>query len=438
MNKFGIPGHVIVAASGWASRGITALSQIIIIRLLVKNLGADQYAIFSVLYVMATWFQLADFGIGTSVQNYISERRAQGKDYRELTKLAISFMSILVIVEFMLIVACSSHLGPWLLRQFSIPRSEMRLLFVLSGALSLVAGAGQVSYKIWFGEHLGHLSTLVPAVAQALGALLAYLTISLHLKPGIIWATGAYLLPPATASAVSLLSIYTRSLTSRIERSSALSLLRRASGFGFLAVGSLLAQQIDLFAVAQFCTAREIATYAVISKIFTFLFNVYLAVLYALWPVWAEHAHRKFWGKIGRQLAASLLLGSILVSSFTLLALFKTHVILALIAPGAGLVVPSILILTFGGYYLLRVWTDTFTIMVMSFSDLFSLGIAVPIQALFSVSLQWYLIPRYQLTGAVLASVLSLAMTGAWIYPLAVARRMRGGSVHAMINVPPK
>lgn len=419
------PRHILVTFSGFSSRAVVATCQLIIIRLIVKDLGAEQYAIFAVLYAMATWFQLADFGIGASVQNFISERRTKRQVYGGLIQLSVLSAFLILLLECSLAFAGSSWAGSWLLRQFALVHSEQQLLFLLVGTLALTAGVGQVAYKIWFGEHKGYLSNLVPAVSQVIGTVLAYFTISRHLQPPIEWAIGAYLLPAAISAIAALGYLLYRARGPRIEFGASTPLFVRASGFGPLAIGSVLALQVDLVAVSQFLPPHEIATYAVVAKMFAFIFNVYLSALAAIWPVCAEYVQREEWKRIWRLLARYGLLGGCIIASFTLALGWKTRVILNILAPNADLNASRVLVFLFGAYYLLRVWTDSFTTVVMSMSDLRTLWATVPLQAGLAVALQWYLVPRYHLDGAVAGSMLSFLMTIAWVYPRSVFRRAR-------------
>ena len=49
-----IPRHLLIAATGWGSRIVGAVVQIALIRVIVRTLGADQYAAFAVLQI-AGW-----------------------------------------------------------------------------------------------------------------------------------------------------------------------------------------------------------------------------------------------------------------------------------------------------------------------------------------------------------------------------------------------
>jgi hypothetical protein len=108
------------------------------IRLVVRTLGADNYAAFALLCALGGWFLLADFGLGFSLQNFISKSRAHGVEYGQLLKSAVKITFILFVFE----ITCLALLSPWtgsqLLRQFSfIGRLDKYILFFSACSLQL-------------------------------------------------------------------------------------------------------------------------------------------------------------------------------------------------------------------------------------------------------------------------------------------------------------
>ncbi|EAP8346145.1 transporter, partial [Salmonella enterica] len=95
-----IPSHLIVAGSSWLSKIIIAGVQLASISYLISILGEEKYAIFSLLTGLLVWCSAVDFGIGTGLQNYISECRAKNKSYDAYIKSALhlSFIAIIFFI----------------------------------------------------------------------------------------------------------------------------------------------------------------------------------------------------------------------------------------------------------------------------------------------------------------------------------------------------
>lgn len=84
-----VPTHIIVAASAWGSRLVSIFIQFYSIKILLDLLGTEGYAVFTVIGSLVGWFLLADFGLGNSLQNQISYRRANHQEYQDLVLSAV-------------------------------------------------------------------------------------------------------------------------------------------------------------------------------------------------------------------------------------------------------------------------------------------------------------------------------------------------------------
>ncbi|HBV2730405.1 TPA: transporter, partial [Citrobacter freundii] len=95
-----IPNHLIIAGSSWLSKIVIAGVQVASISYLLSILGEEKYAVFSLLTGLLVWCSAVDFGIGTGLQNYISECRAKENNYDGFIKAALhlSFFAILFFI----------------------------------------------------------------------------------------------------------------------------------------------------------------------------------------------------------------------------------------------------------------------------------------------------------------------------------------------------
>ena len=417
--------HVVVAASGWGSWLISVAVQVAMIRVVVQTLGAERYAAFAVLYALNGWFVLADLGLGFSLQNSISSSIARARGYGGIARRVITVAVFLLLLEFAILVILSSWGGNYLLRRFTfLAGSDKWVLFLTACTLMLIAGMGQVVYKMWFGEHRGYLSNILPAGSLLVGLGAARVTIlySRSLQSVVL----AYLLPPALVGLFCLLRVWLRTRSeAEIPRGQMQPLLRKAASFGGFAIMAALVLQVDLPMVAQFLPPKQIAAYAVISRIFACLAMIFSSVLQALWPVCTAYLALGNWAPVKRYIRFCILGGFALTAVCTLLIALKINPIIAVIAPGAMLQIPLAVILLFGGLYLLRAWTDTFAMVLQSRSQLLPFWISTPIQAALSVALQILLIPRLGLPGAVLGMAGSFLLTASWILPYFLLRSMR-------------
>lgn len=418
-----IPRHILVAMSAWGSRVVIAAVQLTLIRVSVQGLGTESYAVFAVLYALSGFYLLSDLGLGFSVQNSISERRALGNEYGRLLRFAVLCALALFSLEALLLFSASGWAGSHVLKQFVfLSYGRQRLLFFTAGILLLANGSGQVAYRIWYAEQRGYLSNILPAVAQVAGLLCVLVCLRLRLQPAIEWSLFAYLAPTACVALVSLAWLALRRKGSCSDSVVASELFRRAVGFGIFNLTAAVVLQVDFLIISQFLPPHQILVYSVISRIYAFVFVIYSSALLALWPVCTELATRNEWKALRHHLNRYMALGCLFVLAFTVILIWKSNLVVGLMAPNTGATIPGLLILAFGGYYLIRVWTDTFAMALQSMTILLPLWISVPIQASLSVALQWYFVPRFGLYGVLMGLVGSYIFTVAWVLPWVLHR----------------
>lgn len=429
MDMTRIPHHLLVAASAWASRIVMALVQLASIRVLMSGLGLEQYAIFALLISLMGWFMLADMGVGASLQNHISEQRAKAGSYDGQVAAAAIIAAILLVLTIVALYVSSPYIAPVFLKQFNfVSDLEKNSLFFISGAMFIGTALGGMVYKVWYAKQKGYLSNILPAIAALAGYAGIVAVNASEASDKLLLSLVAYLAPSAALP----LGAFVFQVVMGIRNGASLpgmvvvsKILKRAGHFWFFSLMAALVLQIDYLVMSQFLNPHDIVAYNVSTKIFGLVLFMYVSVLTALWPVFSEAIARGNWAMVRSHTRKYLEfgLGFVLVSTILLVWLMPKAI--QLLVPNETVVIPVMFILLLGVYQLLRVWTDTFAMILQSMSDLKPLWIFVPIQALLSVVLQWTLVPVFGLYGILFGLVGSFVLTVTWALPLAVRRHYR-------------
>ena len=424
-----LPSHLLVAASSWASRLVSAAVQLVSVRLLLQALGLVDYSAFALLTGLQGWFLLADLGVGISVQNHISEARARGEPTGGLLVTARLLAVLLLLATLALLYFASPMLAPLLLKAYP-DMSEARKVqtFFIAGALSIGFGVGGIVYKVWYAEQRGYLSNVVPAVAAVIG--LAGVAVAGRIDPDwrLAWCLLAFVGPTA-ALPLGILGV--QLLRGGLRADAPLrfgEVCRRAGGFLAFAILGAVTLQVDYIVLSQRLTARDIATYSLMTKVFGLVFFVYSALILALWPTFTELIVQRRWPEVVAYLRRYVGLGVGFVAGCTLALLWAMPLAIGLLAGGQGIVASTALILVMGTYWVVRVWTDTFSMLLQSMNRVRPVLLLVPLQALLSGALQWVLAPRLGLVGTVLGLICSFALTVSWGLPLAAFREFRSAT----------
>ncbi len=423
-----IPSHILVAASAWGSRAIMILSQFISIRILVNSLGIDQYAIFALLTGLVGWFALADVGLGYSLQNYISEQRAKGFDYDVYITTCGGIAVTILIGANLLLYFASPYLGEAFLRNANfIETAEKAKLFFITGTLYIAIGIGSISYKVWYATHKGYWANIASAVASLGGVVGVWIVAHGDMPNELFLSLVMFSLPAA------LISLGTLACQVRVgfkhargfDQKVARKLIRRALGFGLFALLSAGVLQIDYVVMSQFLSSREIVAYFIATKVVSSAYFVYGAMLSALWPIFAELTTKNDLAKAVETIKKYLGLGVGIMLLSTVFLTWSMPAIAHVLSPSEQVTIPVLFVPLLGLYYAIRVWTDTFSTVLQSMTNLVPLWLFVPFQAAVCAGLQWYLTPRYGIYGLTLGLIGSFLLTVSWGLPLATRTSFR-------------
>ncbi|RZT44860.1 O-antigen/teichoic acid export membrane protein [Sphingomonas sp. BK036] len=420
LSGFRIPSVWLVAGGGWIGRGIQVIAQLVAVRILMGSLGTSGYGVFAVLASLNGWLLLSDFSIGISLQNYISERRAKGEETDDL---------ILTGALLSLGTACFTglvmlSLGPWLssllLGGFTfLSASDRTLAFYAMALPSIGTALGGVVYRIWFARHRGYLSNLVPAAGTVIGTAAIWLLQHISTGPRIALSTLLYYLPLAVLPMIALGFTAARATRHHgFSQTLAKPLLQRSFRFwisGLLAASVL---QVDYIIMVRVLAVQDIVIYSVATKLFLLIFFVYTALLQALWPICSEAIARNDWHSVFAKTKNYIIFGMM----FTLLAgvgvALTNTLIVRIIAPGLRTPIPLVVIGLLTLYVMVRVWTDTFAMVLQSMNDLLLLWIVAPVQSLLSISLQFLGARYFGLPGMICGLIGCFLLTAAWVLPV--------------------
>ncbi|WP_144033525.1 MATE family efflux transporter [Sphingomonas guangdongensis] len=395
-------------------------------RILTDGLGTVGYGAFAVLSSLAGWFALSDFSIAVTLQNYISERRAAELETDDLvfTAATLSLGAALLFAVVLLLA------GPWLsnllLDEFAVlSRSERTLAFYAIAFPSIGTALGGMAYKIWFAQHRGYLSNLLPAAGTVLGTVAVWLFMRSSPQQPLASTLFLYYAASALIPVLALTGIVLAAARHRFATDLLRPLLRRAARFWIFGVLAAAVLQVDYIIMAQVLQAADIVVYNVASKIFQLVFFVYNALLFALWPVCSEAIARGEWARVFALLRRNLVIGI----AFTVLCGVGVGVlngtIVSIVAPTLAEPLPMLVVILLTIYVAVRVWSDTFGMVLQSMNDLTPLLIALPIQAVLSAALQTLGASVAGLPGMIAGLTACFVLTVAWYLPWRCIRYAR-------------
>ncbi|WP_067515009.1 MATE family efflux transporter [Endozoicomonas ascidiicola] len=421
-----ISWHIVVASGNCISKLITVAAQFISIRILIDLLGAEQYAVMALLLALPGWFLLCDFGVGASLQNYISECKVDNINFDDkIVAACISLVSILIILVG-LIFLLSGFLGEFYLKPaVDLPSSQKTVLFFLSSIFGVLGGIGSVSYKILYALHKGYWANTLPAIMSLLSLITLTLIPPLIESNELLICIIIWLLPNGIAP-FALFIFFGFKRFSRFPLAIVyFELWDRAKDFFLLAVFSTITLQVDYVILSQLLSGTDIVIYNIVSKIFILVIFCYTAVLSALWPVLTELLRLNKWDKVRNYIWRYIICGFAFVCIATAFIILVRGYVVNLLAPGSDIILPIGTLIFFGIYQLVRVWTDTYSVVLKSINKIKPFLVLVPVQALFSILFQIYGANNYGINGLVAGLIMSFIVTVFWGLPFAVNKQIK-------------
>lgn len=419
VNILKIPTHLITASSSWLSKIIIAGVQLLSVKYLLEMLGESNYAIFSLLTGLMVWCSIIDFGIGSSLQNFISELRAKNQDYNLYIKAALQLLLIASIGFISVLFVLSKLISEFYLASFheSLHGHEAFVFFSAVVVFGLV-GAGTVGYKILFAELIGWKANIINGISYLVGLICVLVFYFLQIKITIVAALIALYAPVALLSVIYLCYRYYNLPKLKPKKEYYKDILKRTYGFFIFMLLSILVLQADYIVISQKLSSSDIVKYTVTMKIFGLIFFIYTAVLQALWPICAEYRIRKEWNKLRKTVAVNVIGGVffIFVSTF-LFYLFKST-IYGILSPTLDVNISIYIFILLAVYFSVRVWCDTFAMLLQSMNALKVLWFLVPCQAIISGWAQWVLAGKYGILGVLIGLTLSFLLTVFWGLPV--------------------
>lgn len=418
-----VPNYLKVAAAGWLARAITAVTQLLSLRLLLDYLGVDGYAAYSVLVSATAWFLLADMGVGSALQNQISIQRANGNGWRQQYVYALKIATAVGLAVAAIAVIFSSEIESKLLSNIASDNNIVAgFIFAIVAISGVLQAIGSIQYRIWYGVHKGYYANVMPAFASiiSLAGLYAASTLEFGDFNKIIVAVSIYAIPQALVPLVALYICQKNGGNAgdgEVKVIDKMGFAKKSLGFFYFGLMASATLQIEYFVMSQTTSPDEIAQYAIVAKLFGLVFFVYNAILLASWPICSEALAKRDYQKVIGFTKRLLPIGfAILTASAIFFALIKDDISL-LLSPSSPIRIADSVILAASLYFLVRIWTDTFAMLLQSAGDLKMFFYAVPLQSLITLISQYYLSNKYGAAGVFTALAISFVLTVGWILP---------------------
>lgn len=410
----------------WLAKGVGIFLSFFNARLLIELVGVEGLTVNAIMLSLMTWFALLNLGLPIRVQNMISKCRAEAVDYETLKNTAYSLLVLLFIAFTPLVALVGLIVKHWLLVEY--PAVSMTTVLFTCFAIFL-SGLGMLFTRILYAEHLGVYANTYPVI-NTLGTCLALLLLrELGITAFNIVLMAAFL-PYFVVFIMAAVQVKAFRVWS-LDKAVVHSIWVGSKSLLLFATLSATTLAVDYLVMSQLLTAQDIARYNLSSRLFMTILMAHEVLLAATWPVVSEllhgHAFEEAKKRIFKTLRYGVVLGVLCGGGIVL----TTDWVVSFLSKGKVADIPFALTVGWFLYIMVRVWSDTFAMGLLSIGYSGKMNRYLPIQAVISVVAQCVLAKYYGVAGVVAGVTLSFLLTSAWILPQQFFRMTRDKVVHA-------
>ncbi|MEC3906298.1 oligosaccharide flippase family protein [Tamlana sp. 2201CG12-4] len=305
---------------------LSVLISFLLVRLLLKYLGASNYGLWSVILTFLNWVIFFDLGITNGVKNKLSEslsksNKTLGKKYIStgyIATFSFSIISYLIILIFSFLIDWQSVFNEYNFSNDYLRELVLIILFftLLNFSLSMinaVFNAVQKASLITVNQFLTQVFTLT-----SLFILIRFTQSDLH--------TLALLYGCSMLISNILLSIWFYSKNKELlpefkayDKTLLKPILSLGLRFFILQTTMMVILTTDRFIIVHLTNAEEVAKYDVINRYFNILLIIHTLINTPLWPMYTEAYHKGDYNWLERIMRKMFYLGLIYVMAILIM-----------------------------------------------------------------------------------------------------------------------
>ncbi len=380
-------------------------------RLLIDLIGLQEMAAHAILVSLTAWIGLLNFGMPFAVNSLISKYRAENRDYLKIKAAAITLVVILSILLMPLMLIAGVLIKTTLLRDFF----NIDHIFVgLICFFILLSGLMQVLFQLLFAENQPLLPNIFPAINSCMTLIGLIILKQSDINNINLVITTTFI--PNAVGFIYLILIFRNNLKFHFEKNYFYEILNNSKGYLLFAFLSASTLSVDYIIMSTLISSNEISTYNLLNRIFGIIITINSIFIINAWSKMGDRLHAGTF-QIAHNKIRDLLIAGILSAIIIcmVIAYFIDEIMFYL--SGEIINVEILLISSFIFYMILRVWTDIFSMAVMSFNKLKIVNYYIPFQAAISIAAQYTLVKIMGLPGILLGIIISYLATAAWILP---------------------
>jgi len=398
----------------WVARMVSSVATIAVLAAAARALPLETFAQFALLVGLIAWLPVLDFGFGSVMQNRVAESLAHGRAVARVIGSCLVGATGFAAVSGVVVVLALLAYG-WISGSSGLLQRPGVLAFTV--VCLMTTAVSMTVHKVYAATNRLVLSALVSAVQNLLSLAMLWLALRLSGDESLLAASLAgYFVPYTLVPLFALLLVVREAgwspggLADWFESR----LFKDALQFWFVLLLSLTVIQFDQFIAFTYLPPTDFAQYTVATKLVSFLYFPYSALLTANWSrVSVAHAQQDA-AQVMAIVRSSFLIGVGYVAVALPVLLLCAEHFSSLLPQGVSHIELGML-LGVGLVALNKVWTESYALVYLATGNTRIIASYLPIQAGLAVGLQFVLVRYLDAYGLMLGGALSYFATSHWI-----------------------
>jgi O-antigen/teichoic acid export membrane protein len=407
---------------------VSVVTSLITVRLAIRYLGSERYGMWLTISSIVLMLGSADLGMSSGLVNLVADAvgREDTSGARKATASAFWLLSIIAAVLSLGMAVAYPFINPARLLNVHSALAVREagpalLVFFYCFALNLPLGTVR---GVQTGLQKGFINSLWVIAGSVLSLVALLIAIRLHAGLPILVLGLAG--PPVLAlllNGVELFGWSHRDLTptfSNFSRASASRLFRTGMMFFLLQLSLAIGMQADNVVIAQIMGAQSVASYAVPARLFNMVNVVLMMLSGTLWPAYADAFARSDVHWIRTTFRRVAITGTGITIVLTLVLIIFGNAILK-IWIGPQIEASASLLAVFGLQCVLNAYLQPIAFLLNGIGKFREQVITSSLMAVVNLALSILFVRHYGIIGAVLGTVISLAVVV--VIPLTLVTR---------------
>jgi O-antigen/teichoic acid export membrane protein len=415
--------------SGLLIKPLGLLAPLITARLFVKYLHPEGYGLYETIIAMSALLSLTNAGLTLGLVNRLMDCHVSGD--RELARRYISSLLftlagiVLVALAIWTLVAAFTHWDRVFETTDPFWRSQVPMVVWITGASVLCGLIFSMPMTIYQAYQELTIANIWDGVSKLVtfGACVAVV----YTHFGLIGVAVASAAVPTAVTGFNTLWLFGRkpwlrprlaSFDWRLVKSTIL------DGLLLLVIQSsiVLIFQCDKLIIGTAINPAAVTQYALLGRLFTMGYSVYMILLMPLWPAYGEALRRGDWPWVRHKLRISLIFGCGICAACGAVLLIRGDQIFQLWTRGQVNHVSHSLVLALTATFVLRAWVDSRTVILHSVNILLPQVYFFAAHAILNLILALVLSRRFGPAGVAWATPITALLTSVWGYPWLLRR----------------